>query len=175
MILITSAAYVNSEFQVEFGCIPPCFLPLGNKKLIQHQVLSLRKIFKSETIFITLPASYHLSVFESKTLSDCGVNVVKCNDELTLGESIKFALKSITSQKQAQSKAPIKILHGDTLVDSFPKRLNFIGVSTLQDDYHWEVDYLKKNDHSIWCGCFAFSSIDLLVKKLETERLRDPI
>ena len=32
MILISSAAYVISEFQAELGRIPPCFLPLGNKK-----------------------------------------------------------------------------------------------------------------------------------------------
>lgn len=37
MILINSGAYVNPEFQAEFGEIPPCFLPVGNKKLIEFQ------------------------------------------------------------------------------------------------------------------------------------------
>lgn len=176
MILITSAAYVNREFQVEFGSIPPCFLPLGNKKLIQHQVTALRKTFKSVRIFVTLPASYHLNRFESKILSDCRVEVVRCNDKLSLGGSIKFALKSITEQKPVEFKAPIRILHGDTLVISFPKTLNFIGVSTLQDDYHWEIDHCEKNIHSIWCGCFGLSSVSLLLKKLQTtKRFEDAI
>ena len=34
MILIASGAYVIAEFQVELGKIPPCLLPIGNKKLI---------------------------------------------------------------------------------------------------------------------------------------------
>jgi hypothetical protein len=43
MILITSAAYVNSEFQIEFGKIPPSFLPVGNKRLFEHQINLIRR------------------------------------------------------------------------------------------------------------------------------------
>lgn len=51
MILINSAAYVNTEFRNEFGSIPPCFLPIGNKKLLSHQVNALRKQFSQKLLF----------------------------------------------------------------------------------------------------------------------------
>ena len=45
MILINSADYVNVEFRNEFGAIPPCFLPIGNRKLLTYQVTALRQSF----------------------------------------------------------------------------------------------------------------------------------
>ncbi|EOH3326653.1 capsular biosynthesis protein, partial [Campylobacter jejuni] len=38
MILITSAKYSFSDFTLEFGKIPPSFLPLGNKRLYEYQI-----------------------------------------------------------------------------------------------------------------------------------------
>lgn len=38
MILITSAKYSSSDFTLEFGKIPPTFLPLGNKRLYEYQI-----------------------------------------------------------------------------------------------------------------------------------------
>ena len=69
MILISSAAYVISEFQAELGKIPPCFLPLGNKKLLEHQVAILRKSFPEEIILMSLPESYQLSGSEIRMIS----------------------------------------------------------------------------------------------------------
>lgn len=37
MILITSAKYSLPDFSLEFGEIPPSFLPLGNKRLYEYQ------------------------------------------------------------------------------------------------------------------------------------------
>jgi hypothetical protein len=167
MTLITSAAYVNSEFQVEFGRIPPAFLPVGNKKLIQHQVLAIRNTFKSEAVFLTLPDSYQLNKFETRVLNDCKIFVIKCKDSLSLGGSIKFALKYILKKTKEESVGLIRLLHGDTLVPGFPKKLNFIGISKLKDDYHWEVDRIDELDDSIWCGCFAFGSLKHLLANLE--------
>ncbi len=48
MILINSAAYVNDDLRAEFGLLPPCFLPLGNRRLYHHQIESLRKAFPEE-------------------------------------------------------------------------------------------------------------------------------
>ena len=33
-----SGAFVGQELESEFGKIPPSFLPLGNKRLFQHQI-----------------------------------------------------------------------------------------------------------------------------------------
>lgn len=34
MILINASSYVNAEFEAEIGRIPPCMLPIGNKKTV---------------------------------------------------------------------------------------------------------------------------------------------
>lgn len=50
MILITSAAYISNELRIEFGVIPPCLLPIGNRTLLEYQAESIRKI-SNEKIF----------------------------------------------------------------------------------------------------------------------------
>lgn len=55
MYLITSAAMVASELQSEFGPLPPCFLPVGNKRLFHHQ---LALIPAGERTIITLPEGF---------------------------------------------------------------------------------------------------------------------
>ena len=42
MIVINSGAYVIPELQAEYGKIPPCMLPLGNKRLLEHQIEAIR-------------------------------------------------------------------------------------------------------------------------------------
>ncbi len=84
MILIASGAYVISEFQVELGKIPPCLLPIGNKKLLELQVSALRKTFNNQDIYLSLPESYELSSSENKikleqiedVLNKCGTTKV---------------------------------------------------------------------------------------------------
>jgi NDP-sugar pyrophosphorylase family protein len=61
MIIINSAAYVIPEFRAEFGKIPPCLLPIGNKKLVEYQVPMLRKAY-DEQIIVSLPEGYRLRV-----------------------------------------------------------------------------------------------------------------
>ena len=48
MILINASSYVNAEFEAEIGRIPPCMLPIGNKKLLQLQVDVVRQHFPNE-------------------------------------------------------------------------------------------------------------------------------
>lgn len=50
MILITSAAYISNELRIEFGVIPPCLLPIGNRTLLEYQAESIRKM-SNEKIF----------------------------------------------------------------------------------------------------------------------------
>ena len=59
MFLIMSGDYIDQEFQSEFGRIPPSFLPLGNKRLFQHQI----KLAPHNTqVYLTIPESYQISV-----------------------------------------------------------------------------------------------------------------
>ncbi|EOD6369589.1 hypothetical protein ACJ1IM_001717 [Campylobacter jejuni] len=51
MILITSAKYSFSDFTLEFGKIPPSFLPLGNKRLYEYQI-ELFKNFNQKFFYL---------------------------------------------------------------------------------------------------------------------------
>ena len=61
MILISSAAYVEREFQLEFGALPPALLPVGNKRLFEFQIKALKESFNNEKIVLSLPKSYVLN------------------------------------------------------------------------------------------------------------------
>lgn len=54
MIIINSAAYVIPEFRAEFGKIPPCLLPIGNRKLIEYQVQCCAKPVVSLSMYRSL-------------------------------------------------------------------------------------------------------------------------
>ena len=68
MLIINSGAYVTPEFQAEFGKIPPCMLPIGNKKLIEHQVQRLKAAFPGRDIFLTLPSTFTPAINEKALL-----------------------------------------------------------------------------------------------------------
>lgn len=54
MFLIMSGAYVGQELESEFGRIPPSFLPLGNRRLFQHQVALAPQGVKSIYLCLSL-------------------------------------------------------------------------------------------------------------------------
>ncbi len=62
MIIIHSSKFVNAELEAEIGPIPPCMLPIGNKKLLELQVSNFRKYFPDEKIIVTLPKNYQLTI-----------------------------------------------------------------------------------------------------------------
>ena len=55
MFLIMSAAYISQELESEFGALPPSFLPLGNRRLFQHQVKSAPI---NKHIYLSVPESF---------------------------------------------------------------------------------------------------------------------
>ena len=62
MILITSGAYIDSSLASEFGYIPPCMLPVQNKRLYEHQINLIRNHFgKDEKVVLSLPKSYSMN------------------------------------------------------------------------------------------------------------------
>ena len=157
MILITSAAYINPSLASEMGKMPPCMLPVQNKRLYMHQ-LSLFKD-SSETIYISLPASYVLTSYDEKQLASFGVNVLPVPDNLSLGQSIIYSLNII-----GRFDEPLYILHGDTLFRSITLTPDSYVMAKAEDNYPWaEVDAL---DETVYAGFFAFSSPKLLIKSI---------
>lgn len=169
MILITSGAYVIPEFQVELGKIPPCLLPIANKKLIELQVSALKDVFSDEEIYLSLPESYELASTELKIIEALNINIIRVPDEFNLCESLLYCLN--TNEKNSQHDM-LYLLHGDTYIADF-SNLNIpdaVSVSHSSDNYNWEVVRQDTEHALVWSGFFSFSSISYLLKALTLKR-----
>lgn len=161
MILINSADYVNSEFQNEFGAIPPCFLPLGNKKLLVYQINCIRENFPDECeIMLSLPEKYELNISEQILIDSLSIQVIFVPERISLGMAILYVLNSVEN-----NNGILRLLHGDTLLYHFPKDKDCIGLVPPQDDYSWQVENIE-HENLIWCGYFSFSSQKNFIKAL---------
>jgi hypothetical protein len=165
MIVIGSGAFITSEFQIEFGRLPPALLPLGNLRLYQHQVQALRNAFAGSDIFLSLTDAYELRVHDARLLRELGVGVIFVPDGLTLGESLLFVVNSI-----GQYDEPLRLLHGDTLIRDLPAGDDVIALAEVEDAYTWEVESSDESGDKIWCGYFSFSDVKLLARSLCAQR-----
>jgi len=148
MILITSAAYCSPALVAEFGKLPPCMLPVQNKRLYEHQLALMPPDMH---VVLTLPQSYNLSEYDSKKLSAQGVEVLYINENLSLGASVYEALKrcDITDE-------PFYILHGDTLFSRLDFKADVYAVAKPEDDYTWAK---SEDSEKVYAGWFAFSDV----------------
>jgi hypothetical protein len=126
MIVITSGALIGPEMQAELGGLPPAMLPLGNRRLYEHQVQALRSAFSDDDLYLSLPESYCLPVADQLLLASLGVSVVLVPVELSLGESLLYVINAIGRYDEI-----LRILHGDTLLQQFPLGPDF---SAPRDD-----------------------------------------
>ena len=114
MILITSGAYLDNEFVSEVGFLPPSFLPIGNKRLFQHQISWLRKTYgKSRDYYISIPESYLMEEVDEKIISHFDFEIIRIPEPLSLGASILYAWNSV-----GKNYDELIILHGDTLLST---------------------------------------------------------
>lgn len=168
MIIINSGAYVIPEFQVEIGKLPPCLLPVANRKLVEHQVEIINKYF-DEDIYISLPDDYKLSHDEELLFIDLNVKVIKTNASFRLAEAILYLLNITHSELDE----PVRLLHGDTLLMEYPKdKLDCLGIGTTAYNYTWESESQNSKNKSleVWCGYFSFSDKMMLIKSLALAR-----
>ncbi|MCA7998061.1 phosphotransferase [Burkholderia metallica] len=161
MIIINSGGYVTAEFQVEFGKIPPCMLPIGNKKLIEHQVQRLRTAFPEREIILTLPETFRPAINERALLNSLEIDCVTIPEKFKLVDSLLFVLNSSDTTSDS-----VALLHGDTLINEFPGDADVIGVAETNDDYAWETESVEDGTELVWCGYFSFSNIRSFVKSL---------
>ena len=122
MFLITSGAYIDSSLASEFGNIPPCMLPIQNKRLYEHQIELIRSQFGcDEKIVISLPNSYHIDEYDVNRINELNVEIIKVEENWSLGESIANILCNIEDDA-------LYILHGDTLFSNLSKELDVCSV-----------------------------------------------
>lgn len=172
MFLIMSAAYVGQELESEFGKIPPSFLPLGNRRLFQHQVKSVPE---NVDVYLTIPESYTLSNIDAKWLKEHAVQVIHTPEHLSLGASLVAAL----NLTERSLDTPLHVLFGDTLIPTLPAGDDIVGISEVQDSYNWAVvtnddmHWLENSDNNLNAdtnrvvnGYFKFSQPRQLIKSI---------
>lgn len=167
MIVINSAAYVIPEFRNELGLIPPCLLPLGNKKLLEHQVQELRR-FKDEKIIVSLPANYELTLDEQQLMQSLRVEVIAVPEDFSLAEALTYVLNVASVEGKT-----LRLLHGDTLILDLPTGLDEVAVGQSAGDYDWEIESPAENSIEatlVWSGFFSFSDQREFLRALASSR-----
>ncbi|PZW50513.1 phosphotransferase family enzyme [Humitalea rosea] len=179
--LITSGAYVGQELAAEFGRLPPCFLPVGVKRLYEYQLDLLGDAWP---LYMTLPETYAVPEHDRARLAARGVTILPVPAELRLGESVVFALNLISQPDQE-----VRILHGDTLVEGLEAiDADCLGIAGGREDYAWAEVHLDASGRyvsglttlvagvpderrdPVACGVFSFASSATLVRSLTRAR-----
>lgn len=166
MILINSAAYINSDLTSEFGKLPPCMLPVQNKRLYEHQcnmLLSVKN--ENEKIYLTLPKSYSDSIsdFDKQVFNQLHIIPIYIKDGLQLGQSVINALNYIGNYNER-----VIMLHGDTLFSSITLENNdiFSYTTNIGDNYHWDSTDKKE----FFTGYFSIlNQVDFLRSVISEE------
>lgn len=112
VFLITSAAYVDSELVAEFGKLPPSFLPLGSSRLFVHQHRAIAS--HASRIILSLPEGFTPDATDQARLDELGIETFFLPEDLTLGESVVYAINMA-----ACTQGDLSILHGDSLLTGF--------------------------------------------------------
>lgn len=173
MIVITSGSYVDEELGSEFGLIPPAFLPVGNRRLYNHQIASLPD---SERRILTVPESFSVSPHDLARLDALSIEVVAVPPNLSLGESVVCAVNLAGNPPDA----PLRILHGDTLIQDLPgDALDVITLSEVDGAYNWAVWHESSDELltqledtpmvgrvKIANGYFAFADCGLFIRSV---------
>ena len=152
MRAILSSGYLEAELQLIFGKIPPCFLPYGNKYLIEHQIARFNY---PEDIVVTLPSDYELSHSQRNTLDYYNIKILYLSHNLTIGEVISSVINSFDCKQ-------LEVLYGDTLLEHPFDYASCVVTSEQTSAYNWyNIDEKK-----VWCGFFRFDDVAILRKSL---------
>lgn len=177
--LVMSSAYIGAELTAEFGNLPPAFLPVGTARLYEYQ---LARIAAGRTVHLTIPEGFEPAPEDRARLDALHVSLLVIPEGMQLGEAIVYAVNSIGEPDQ-----PLRILHGDTLIDDLPtEATDIIAVADITDGYSWaqvEVDAGRivaletivagsehVPDRPVATGFFAFASRTAFVRALTRAR-----
>lgn len=162
MIIIHSSKFVNAELEAEVGPIPPCMLPIGNKKMLELQVGNFRKYFPNEKIIVTLPKYYQLTINEQMVINQLAVSVQRVCDTIGFAESMLHVLNIEIDCPTEQ----IRILQGNRLLNDIPTSDDCIATVDQSRQSDWYDRYQRQDNESRWLGYYCFSSKADLVKAL---------
>lgn len=175
-VLINSAAFVGPELAAEFGRLPPVMLPLGIRRLLEHQVDVLSG--HDRRLFVSLPDSYSVTAADQMLLDRLAITLFRLPENLSLGESIARCLRRMPLGE------PLTLMHGDTLLQPpAPDLGDAWCVAESHDGYRWGYARIDAgvvvdartldagtepgSDEQVLCGCFQFQDAALLLRLLD--------
>jgi len=168
-LVIFSGAYIGDEMAAEFGLIPPCFLPLGGKRLFEHQMQ-----LSSGKTYISLPEDFVIPEVDFLRLQALNAEIIRVPKGLSLRASALFVLSKLDLPSGAE------VIFGDTLVfGPCPQSPDLVSFQNDPAHHFWSY-YSGENaaepfvagfgdgitDRRILCGHFRFSDVDLLKQTL---------
>lgn len=170
MFLIMSGSYVQSELNAEFGFIPPSFLPLGNRRLFQHQIDLAPK---GCSIYLSVPEDYDINDIDLSWLSSQDISILKTPSNLDLGQALVACLNLL----EVPPSSSLHLLFGDTLFSKLPEGEDILAVSGVKSNYRWSsvnnnaIDWMDRTDEStnVVCGYFKFSQPRNLIRNITQE------
>lgn len=169
-MVILSGTYIGDEMAAEFGSIPPSFLPLGGKRLFEHQA----KLTEGN-VYISLPEDFEVPAVDQIRLDTLGLTVVRMPKELSLRDSMQRVLTSLDLANG------VEILFGDTLVfGPCPESKDLASFQNDPAHHYWSYFSDENpakpfvagfgdgiNERRILCGHFRFSAPNVLIEALE--------
>lgn len=171
VLLILSARTVTEEIALQFGRLPPSFLPLGSKRLFEYQ----RELALGEPCVMTVPEDFEIPATDKRALAAAGIELLYQPQRLRLTEAIGDALARL------DPKGPLRVLYGDTLVEIGGDTLvepDIITVHETTANYAWAfiesnmeggLDFSDEvpqrlDKRRVVCGYYTFSDTDLLAR-----------
>src|SRR6056297_829227 len=106
VFLILSARTVSEDIALNYGRLPPSFLPLGNQRLFELQT----ELAGTDTVAMTVPDSFDIAAIDNQAIEAAGIRLLPQPSSLSLTAAIKAAVQALNPE------GPLRILYGDTLV-----------------------------------------------------------
>lgn len=159
--IILSAGDLPNSMTSEIGLIPPIFLPIGGRFLINEQV----KYLDVDKVLVTLPEEFSPSEYQVKCMNDMQVKTVLSKSTASVLESLEIAL----SYSNLEPDDQLHILMGDTLFSKLKGSLpdEFYTVDTKTNDYNFTK---IGKDEQVFTGHIKLSGNRSNMEIIETVR-----
>jgi hypothetical protein len=150
---------------------------VGNKRLYEYQ----RRMFDDATlVYLTLPSDFVVPTYDIERLSALAITVLQVPPDISLGESVVYALNLIGGPDRV-----VRILHGDTLLGAISEAAeggSEVAIGMGGDGYSWaeasfdgdvvtkletvEAGVSSERTAPVACGYFSFAHSSALVRAI---------
>uniref|UniRef100_UPI003B51C853 phosphotransferase n=1 Tax=Roseovarius indicus TaxID=540747 RepID=UPI003B51C853 len=181
--IILSGRFISPSMQSELGSLPPVFLSVAGKTLLEHQVATIEAAGGADTILLSLPSSYDPSLWQAEIVDRLGLRVIHTPEAFSIGEAVLFMLAATKN-----TSGGLRILYGDTMIAGVDmEEDDLVVVGQPPDAGHWAIlsdvettgrtgretklvtRFTDDLDQKVMAGYASFSSIPNLMQAIALE------